>query len=387
MSNFKFWLSASVLVALVFVGISWYVSTQQIQQRIDQAGARLELLGDLRRHALEDYFATAKAELRFWSTDPLLVSSQEKLVAAARERMARYRTIGEGLRRLYVTENPFPDNLSRLTEVTGEDAGLYTRWHTGFHPLARLFVDERGYYDFFMITPEGFVLYTVEKESDFATSLADGPWSGSPLARVYKQAMDNANKGIDKVSISDMAFYEPSAGAPAVFMAKAIHGDEGELLGVVALQLPMSRIQSIMKVSAGMGRTGETYLVGEDLLMRSDSRFIDESTTLKQYVETDTAKLALAGETGVQFTDDYRGVEVLSAYTQTDIDGNRWGLLAEMDREEILEQASGERRWLGAMMLFFYALSLWTVWYLRGPEETLQPELALPDMPDITDGG
>src|SRR5437773_4802993 len=49
-------------------------------------------------------------------------------------------------------------------------------------------------------------------------------------------------------------------------------------LGVVALQLPVDRINAVMTgdrkwETQGLGRTGETYLIGPDRRMRSDSRF------------------------------------------------------------------------------------------------------------------
>ena len=62
--------------------------------------------------------------------------------------------------------------------------------------------------------------------------------------------------------------YGPSSGAAAIFMATAIMSQEEEFLGVIVFQLPTDRIVSIMNYTSGMGETGETYLVGEDLLMR-----------------------------------------------------------------------------------------------------------------------
>ena len=48
-----------------------------------------------------------------------------------------------------------------------------------------------------------------------------------------------------------------------------------------------------MQASEGMGESGETYLVGTDYLMRSDSRFSEESTILKTKVDTETQQSKL----------------------------------------------------------------------------------------------
>lgn len=63
---------------------------------------------------------------------------------------------------------------------------------------------------------------------------------------------------------------------------------------------------------------------------------------------------------------DYRGVPVLSAYNQLDVDESRWAIMAEMDRDEVAEIAAGDRPPLGGALLLIYGLSLWSAWYWRG---------------------
>ncbi len=89
-----------------------------------------------------------------------------------------------------------------------------------------------------------------------------------------------------------------------------------------------------------MGETGETYLVGNDSLMRSQSRFIRQSTLLSQRADTPSVKSALAGFGGAHVIDDYRGVPVLSVYSPVDFGGQPWVLLAEIDHDEILGQVN-----------------------------------------------
>lgn len=89
-----------------------------------------------------------------------------------------------------------------------------------------------------------------------------------------------------------------------------------------------------MQVTAGMGATGETYIVGKDRLMRSDSRFSKTSTILKTRIDTMTATRALNGESGIAVADDYRGVRVLSAFQPFGFRGVDWAILAEIDVAE-----------------------------------------------------
>jgi methyl-accepting chemotaxis protein len=105
--------------------------------------------------------------------------------------------------------------------------------------------------------------------------------------------------------------------------------------------------------------------VGEDLLMRSDSRFDEDTSILEVTVDTNTVAKALLGEYGVEFIKDYRGVEVLSAYSSTRVGENTWAVMAEIDKAEILEKATSDRPMLAGLMLFFYSFAAWSVWYIQ----------------------
>ena len=129
--------------------------------------------------------------------------------------------------------------------------------------------------------------------------------------------------------------------------------------------MPVDKINGIMTndnrwTEVGFGQSGESYLVGQDMTPRSQSRFLIEdkagylqalqqaglSKTLLneidqrnssiglQPLETPSVKKALQGESGVQTINDYRDVPVLSAYTYIDFVGTRWALISEIDRDE-----------------------------------------------------
>ena len=134
---------------------------------------------------------------------------------------------------------------------------------------------------------------------------------------------------------------------------------------MLALQVPTERIVEIMDFRGGMGATGETYVVGQDLLMRSNSRFSEESTIMKKKVDTAQVQRALRGEEGVIIDLDYRGQSVLSAYSSATIDETTWAVLAEIDQAEILERATSDRPMLAGLMLLFYSLAMWSVWFVQ----------------------
>ncbi|MCP4041558.1 MAG: methyl-accepting chemotaxis protein, partial [Gammaproteobacteria bacterium] len=122
-----------------------------------------------------------------------------------------------------------------------------------------------GYYDLFLIHPNGVVFYSVAKEADYQTNLLTGEYRDSGLGRLFRRAMET--KGY---VLEDFSPYAPSNNEPAAFIARPVMA-ENRVKVVVALQLPLEPVNAIMTKRDGMGETGETYLVGPDRRMRSDS--------------------------------------------------------------------------------------------------------------------
>lgn len=65
-------------------------------------------------------------------------------------------------------------------------------------------------------------------------------------------------------------------------------------------------------------------------------RFDGSCSILSTTLDTSSVKLAFEGRDGVHFIEDYRGIPVLSTFTQVDIMGVSWAVLAVMDKQEVL---------------------------------------------------
>ncbi len=270
--------------------------------------------------------------------------------------------VAQYLQYYYIANNPHPvGSKDALTQAN--DGSTYSTVHSRYHRILRNLIVNFGYYDLFLIDHEtGDIVYSVYKETDFATSLDTGPYARSNFAEVVNTVQQNPEPGA--VQIIDFAAYRPSYGAPAAFLAAPIY-DSGQQVGILAVQLPVDRINDVLTgnqnwENEGLGQTGEVYLVGDDFLMRSISRFLIEDATgyrqalqavgtpddviemiqrletsiLLQAVETAGAKAAHKGQSGTQIIDDYRGVSVLSSYAPLNIKGVNWVILSEMDLAE-----------------------------------------------------
>ncbi|MBW8017162.1 MAG: methyl-accepting chemotaxis protein [Planctomycetes bacterium] len=225
------------------------------------------------------------------------------------------------------------------------------------------YIEQYGYYDLFLINPDGYCFYTSCREADYQTNLVNGKYASSGLGVLTREVLSSRRFGL-----ADFAPYAPSNDEPAAFIAQpVIHGGEVEL--VVALQLSLDSINGIMQQRAGMGETGETYLVGQDKLMRSDS-FLDPTghsvkasfagTVAKNGVDTEAAKEALSGKTDSKIIIDYNGNPVLSAFTPVDVGDTTWALIAEIDKSEAFA-AKNAITWIITVVLIVAVLATLTI--------------------------
>lgn len=195
------------------------------------------------------------------------------------------------------------------------------------------FINAYNYYDLFLIDQNGEVFYTVTREADYQTNLQTGMYADSGLGKLYRKTVSDS-----RFTMVDFSPYAPSNGDPASFIAIPIELNQQQM--VLALQLSIESINGIMQERSGMGETGESYLVGADKLMRSDS-YLDPtghsviaSFANNTQVNTVGVKAALSGKTDSSIIIDYNGNPVLSAYTPLDIHGIKWALLSEIDEAE-----------------------------------------------------
>ncbi len=236
------------------------------------------------------------------------------------------------------------------------------------------FIKEFGFYDLFLIHPNGDVFYTVCQESDYGTNMIDGPYSSSGLGRLVRSVLEERDFGF-----ADFEPYEPSGGEPASFVAEPILNDHGDVKLLVALQVSIDEINAVMNQRDGMGRTGETYLVGPDHLMRSDSYLDPTYHTVKASfanpergkVETFAVKSALDGSQGEKVIKGYNDSWVLSAFAPLELWGTRWVLIAEIDKAEALAPVTSLLWAMGVIGLLgvaaVVAVALWVARMVANP--------------------
>ena len=385
----KMKLKTKLLAAFLTVGIIPFtiiavVATTKAGNALsEQAFNQLVSIRDVKKGQVERYLQTIKDQAITFSEDTMIIGAMTKLDYAydayidenhwgpeklrdLRTKLASYytnefgreyskqnngrsanaeRILGKldaatvALQYSYIKANPNPlgskDNLDKAL-----DTSQYSQAHGQVHPKIRDYLKKFGYYDIFLVQPEtGRVVYTVFKELDFATSLIDGPYADTGLGEAFRLAQAATDPNF--VAFTDFKSYLPSYEAPAGFVASPIFAGE-QKVGVLIFQFPLDTLNGIMKERTGMGQSGETYLVGANMLMRSDSFLDPENHSVvasfrnpdKGRVDTKASRTALKGDTGQEIVMDYNGNPVLSAYTPMTFGDLHWALLAEIDEAE-----------------------------------------------------
>jgi len=223
-----------------------------------------------------------------------------------------------------------------------------------------------GYYDLFMINPDGYCFYTVIKEDDYQSNLVTGKYKNTNLGNLVQKIIRTK-----KFEMVDFQPYAPSSNTLAAFIAQPLL-NSGKIELIVAAQLTPDAINYKMKQRKGMGKTGETYLVGPDKRLRSDSFLDPENYSLNASfkgniedngVDTEAVRKALSGETGKNIITDYKKNRVFSAYSPLKIEDVTWAAIAEIDVEEALAEINAIR-WLIGIAITIAALACMIIIYM-----------------------
>lgn len=325
-----------LIVGLVPLAIVGFISSSAAKKALNQAAFdKLQAVKQTKKDQIEGYFRQLLNELE------TLTLSQDAYYLY--EKFDSYDNVSDTTETgLYDIEN---DEYKGIVE---EDARNFTRLR-----------NKSGYADIYYVgTRWGHVKYSAAKKSDLAANLIHGPLKKSPLAQIW-----NKVRSTQKPAFLDFVSYGPDGNQPFAFAAYPLIEEEEFLRGVIIFRIASNRINEIMAERSGMGETGETYLVGPDQLMRSDTRFApDRYSVAGAFADPEKGKMgtpavlaALEGKSDTLITTNYLGKKVLASYSPVEIAGKKWALVAEIDVKEAFSVVSKMQLLMGTIALIFMA--------------------------------
>ncbi|MGD8845844.1 MAG: methyl-accepting chemotaxis protein [Desulfobacteraceae bacterium] len=271
-----------------------------------QTFSHLESMREIKREFLIDYFELLESQLGILRDDPNTV----KAIA----------------------------EFEQLTSESGGEAAT-PRWMEAaarYDPHFKDILQDNHWHDILLINTSGRIVYSVSRRADLGLVIPTSDLKETSLADAFVQVKRR------DTALSDFAPYGPARGTPTGFAMARVKVDSEQTAGYVAFPIPLDKITRIMQERAGMGKTGETYLVGSDKLMRSDSYLAPEIHSVaasfadpaKGMVDTRASREALSGIADTRIIRDHRGDSVLSAYTPVQLGTTTWALIAEIDVAE-----------------------------------------------------
>ena len=249
------------------------------------------------------------------------------------------------------------DPASRAAVVDVGDGTEYTAAHADHHAFLTDVMAASSASDLLLVTAAGDVVYSVNKAVDFGTDLVDGPLRDSELAATVLDDLTRVRVGSGV--IADFEIYVPGGGQPTMFVTAAVR-DDTEVVGALALQIPIAALNAITAADGTWDevglRGGESYVVGGDEILRSESRrwiedpdgYLDavdddelaaliglfDSPVGLQPVETEPVAEALDGRVYAGDARNYLGQRTFSHATPIDVVGVDWVVVTDVPLSE-----------------------------------------------------
>ena len=131
--------------------------------------------------------------------------------------------------------------------------------------------------------------------------------------------------------------FEPTEGGKKMVVVSQVFADDSkkgdEPIGVIISRMRTAAIDNILINRSGLGETGEVYIVSDQFLMLSESRFFENAVFQQEVNTVGVQKCFIDEQEHVGFYPDYRGIPIFgSSYCAKDLG---IVLLAEIDQAEV----------------------------------------------------
>lgn len=283
-----YFVSLGVIVIIIVGSLSYYFARQAMLNRtLDQlTSLRLE-----KKYRIEQFFLDRDRDIE-------LICNTAEIKRIIQNRAAK---------------NPITDDSQLLSD----------------HTYLNNYILSLGYYQRMFVAKGDSVIFCLNSDQ----SEAEGSYNDNPDLKDLIDQLSTESFPSDKTLLKDI-----TKSNPVILTGKDVTDRAGNTIGSVILEIPISAINTIMtdySEQNGLGKSGEAYLVGNDNLMRSNSRF-RENAVLNIQVTTPAVNKAFNGDTGRDIGPDYRNIKCLGSYSPLNIDGLNWVIIAEIDEQEAM---------------------------------------------------
>jgi serine phosphatase RsbU (regulator of sigma subunit) len=411
MISSKIWhkLLLGMLISLVIAlaAISLVVYREISQNIIRKTNSRIEVIRNLKKQQVETYFNQLRSQTELMSSSKSFVKRFIECKEAFRdisntpnfdtETYNRYKKIRdsiyyEKIKAYYGSQSVSLDLASKDLPNNKEALILQNfMWDEHFPQLSCInkfrkvepkisyrtqrIANKIGFHDVILIDSKtGSIVFTNNRNSEIGGNVLEKPFKNTSIRKAFDAVREYKEP---KTFIVDFEAYPPSNNKQTAFIACPMIQDSANV-GILVAEIGIEALNDILTFNRdwknqNMGKTGEVYLVGPDMYMRSQSRFLLENQDslmtviiqrnliskkdLKQLkeskssiksiqIDSECSKKAILRQTGTTKTSDYRGVEILGAYSPLKINNLQWGIVSKMDQKEAFSEIAELRYFL-----------------------------------------
>jgi len=259
-------------------------------------------------------------------------------------------------------------NLSQGFQKSGHDLEKYIKsddWLSQVDSMQSNLLNFKSYYsyvyDVFLIDTQGNILFSVAKELDMGTNLLKDPYAQTRFSASFRHTLETGN-----VNLSDLERYKPSKNIITGFITAVVMSEQGEKLGVLAIQFRSDYFLQSMNFdhSGNINTSLIHYLVGEDGLLRSPLSFDNEdifANVLRKKIDTEQVRLwlhehSLSGSEMINKESAFgyvggNNTQVIGIHQPINLPGINWVVVSEIDKNEALSTVN-QLTWITALILF-----------------------------------
>ena len=256
----------------------------------------------------------------------------------------------------------------------------YSVFHEKYHPAFLNFLQKNDFYDVLLIDAKTeVVVYSTLKEADFGVSVGTSVLKHTALYSAFEQAKKMMP---GDVHFEDFTFNTPSLGQPIAFWASPVYLDQN-LVGVLVVKIQPRLISNVVTNQFsfrddGLGETGEVFVIGQDGLIRSDSRASFEKPEIyfqsllernsqhivQMLLKTNSNALlqdnrsfgfreAIQGKRAVAAYESFGQNKVIGAYGPIRFGNLKWAISAEVSEGEVntLSKALSHYIWFSLLVI------------------------------------
>jgi len=340
-------LGVRMLIAFLFIGLIPFISIGLISVVTSgdalskQAFRHLESMREMKKAQIESFFRERQNDmavlmetvkvLRYAAFDKLSVSQETKKAQVEtffKERLNNLSVISAS-----VTASDALNAFGGVFHAEGgkTDGPVHQYLELKYRDTFKSFKEKYKFSDLCLIDSDGNIVYSLTHGSEKGQNVVTGELKDSPLGKCFR-------KGLEGIAIQDFEPYTVSGNEYFAFMAAPVRDKfkQNKLLGVIVLKLSREFFNTIVHRRAGMGKTGETYLVGrqdDETAYRSDQRI--KEGKIGDLKSGDDVDSALAGESGLMVKVGSTGKMEIVRYDPLEIPGLNWAMLTTVSLEAL----------------------------------------------------